>query len=93
MAVRVKDFDDAPSYPLPGLSYFWQDAEIPTATEWNNLAKLIELAVIARHSISISNSNRRKHINSSLIGKLYSPYRYIESSKAIVIFPLKKLAQ
>ena len=54
MALRVNDTADAPSSPLPGLSYFWHDAEKAPTTEWANWAHLFEMAVLARHSISIS---------------------------------------
>ena len=54
MALRVNDTDDAPSSPLPGLSYFWQDVEKTPTTEWANWVQLFELAVLARHGISIS---------------------------------------
>ena len=53
MALRVNDTDDAPS-SLPGLSYFWQDAEKTPTTERANWARLFEMAVLARHSLSIS---------------------------------------
>ena len=55
MALRANDSDDAPSSPLPGLSYFWQDAEKPPTIEWSTWAELFEISVKKnRHSISIS---------------------------------------
>ena len=54
MALRVNDTDDAPFSPLPGLSYFWQDAEKTPTTELANWAQLFEMEVLGRHSISIS---------------------------------------
>ena len=54
MALRANDTDDVPSSPLPGLSYFWQDAEKTPTSEWANWPQLFEMAVLARHSISIS---------------------------------------
>ena len=54
MALRVNEFVDASSSPLPGLSYSWQDADKSPTTEWNNWAELFEMAVLARHSIPIS---------------------------------------
>ena len=54
MALRVNDTDDAPSSPHPGLSDFWQDAEKTPTTEWAKRAQSLEMAVLARHSISIS---------------------------------------
>ena len=53
MALRVNDSDDATS-SLPGLSYFWQEADKSPTTEWNSWVELFEKAVLARHSISIS---------------------------------------
>ena len=53
MALRVNESDDEPSSLLLGLSYFWLDAD-KSATEWNSWAELFDMAVSARHSISIS---------------------------------------
>ena len=43
-----------PTSPLPGLSYFWQDADKSPTTEWNSWVELFEMAVLARHSSSTS---------------------------------------
>ena len=53
MALRVNGSDDATSCPLPGQSYFLQDADKSPTTEWNSWVELFEMAVLARHSISI----------------------------------------
>ena len=54
MAQRFNDSDDATSSLLPGLSYFWQDADKSPTTEWNSGVELFEMAVLARLSHSIS---------------------------------------
>ena len=39
---------------LPGISCFWQHAEMVPSTGWNNRIEKFELAALARHSISLS---------------------------------------
>ena len=45
--------------PLPGLNYFWQDAEKPPGYDWEQWIQLFEVATLARHSISVSEVLRR----------------------------------
>ena len=46
MELRAEDHNS--NSPLPGLNYFWQDAEKPPSYDW------VEVAVLARHSISMT---------------------------------------
>ena len=52
MALRAED--DNSNSPLPGLNYFWQDAEKPSRYDWEQWVQLFEVAVLARHSISMT---------------------------------------
>ena len=77
MALRVNDTDDAPSSPFPSLSYFWQEAKKKPTSEWANWAQLFKMAVIARHSISISevlmNPTKQDSSIPALLGNLTVP--------------------
>ena len=53
MARRADETDNSNS-PLPGLSYFWQDAEKPPGYDWDQWIHLFEVVALARHSISMS---------------------------------------
>ena len=57
MALRASEYDSFKS-PAPGLQYFWQDAEKPPTYEWEQWIQLFEVAVLARHSISITELTR-----------------------------------
>ena len=57
MALRAAD-DDQSNAPVPGLSYFWQDAEKSPSYDWDQWLQLFEVAVLARHSISVSELTR-----------------------------------
>ena len=52
MALRAED--DNYNSPLPGLSYFWQDAEKPPGYDWEQWVQLFEVAVLTGHSISMT---------------------------------------
>ena len=52
MALRADE--DHSNSPLPGLNYFWQDAEKPPGYDWEQWIQLFEVATLARHSISVS---------------------------------------
>ena len=52
MALRADE--DHSNAPLPGLNYFWQDAEKPPGYDWEQWIQLFEVATLARHSISVS---------------------------------------
>ena len=54
MALRANDSDDNSNSLVPGLHYFWQGAEKTPPYEWKQRIQLFEVAVLARHSISIS---------------------------------------
>ena len=57
MALRAAD-DDQSNATVPGLSYFWQDAEKSPSYDWDQWLQLFEVAVLARHSISVSELTR-----------------------------------
>ena len=46
MALRAAD-EDQPNAPVPGLSYFWQDAEKSPSYDWDQWLQLFEVAVLA----------------------------------------------
>ena len=52
MALRAEE--DSSNSPLPGVTYFWQDADKPPSYDWEQWRQLFEVAVLARHSISIT---------------------------------------
>ena len=52
MALRAEN--DNSNSPLHGLNYFWQDAEKPPSYDWEQWVQLFEVAVLARHSISMT---------------------------------------
>ena len=52
MALRADE--DHSNSPLPGLNYFWQDAEKPPGYDWEQWIQLFEVATLARHSILVS---------------------------------------
>ena len=52
MAPRAEE--DNSNSTLAGLSYFWQEAEKPPGSDWEQWVQLFEVAVLARHSISMT---------------------------------------
>ena len=54
MALRAAD-EDQSNAPVPGLSYFWQKSP---SYDWDQWLQLFEVAVLARHSISVSELTR-----------------------------------
>ena len=53
MALRASE-EDSSNSPVPGLHYFWQEAEKLPTYEWEQWTQLFEVAVLARHSISVT---------------------------------------
>ena len=53
MALRATD-DESSNSPAPGLNYFWQEAEKEPSYEWEQWQQLFEVAVLARHSIAVT---------------------------------------
>ena len=84
MALRANDTDDVPSSPLPGLSYFWQDAEKTPTSEWANWLQLFEMAVLARHSISISEVLKNPTENDPSIPALLGNLTVTTAAKKVV---------
>ena len=50
MALRSEK--DSSNSPLPGVTYFWQDADKPPNYDWDQWVQFFEVAVLARHPIS-----------------------------------------
>ena len=84
MALRANDTDDVPSSPLPGLSNFWQDAEKTPTSKWANWAQLFEMAVLARHSISISEVLKNPTENDPSIPALLGNLLVATAAKKVV---------
>ena len=57
MALRdssSNETDENSTTPVSGLHYFWQEADKTPSYEWEQWVQLFEVAVLARHSISVS---------------------------------------
>ena len=57
MALRSTD-DESSNSPVPDLNYFWQEAEKEPSYDWEQWKQLFEVAVLARHSISVTEITR-----------------------------------
>ena len=57
MALRSTD-DESSNSPLPGLNYLWQEAEKESSYDWEQWQQLFEVAVLVRHSISVTEITR-----------------------------------
>ena len=57
MALRSTDNESSNS-PVPGLNYFWQEDEKEPSYDWEQWQQLFEVAVLARHSISVTEITR-----------------------------------
>ena len=57
MALRSTD-DESSNSPVPGLNYFWQETEKEPSHDWEQWQQLFEVAVLARHSISVTEITR-----------------------------------
>ena len=75
MALQV-DYDNSNS-PLPGLSYFWQEADKPPGYDREQWVQIFEVAVLARHSISMTQPRRdadqQNPRNAAMMGNLEVP--------------------
>ena len=72
MALRAED--DNSNSPLPGISYFWQEADKPPGYDWEQWVQLFEVAFLARHSISMTellrNADHQNSRNAAMMGNL-----------------------
>ena len=72
MALRAEE--DNSNSPLPGLSYFWQEAEKPPGYDWEQWVQLFEVAVLARHSIAMTEllrvADQQNPRNAAMMGNL-----------------------
>ena len=57
MALRASE-EDCSNSPVPSLQHFWQEAAKPPTYEWEQWIQLFEVAVFARHSISVTELTR-----------------------------------
>ena len=57
MALRASE-EDSSNSPMPGLQYFCQEAEKSPTYEWEQWIQPFEVAVLARHSISLTELTR-----------------------------------
>ena len=75
MALRAED--DNSNSALPGLSYFWQEADKPPGYDWEQWVQLFEVAVQARHSISMTEllreADEQNPRNAAMMGNLEVP--------------------
>ena len=73
MALRSNE-DESSSSPVPGLNYFWQEAENEHSYDWEQWQQLLEVAVLARYSFSVTEITRNMDEQSprvpALIGNL-----------------------
>ena len=53
MALRASE-EDCSNSPVPGLQYFSLEAKKSPTYEWEQWIQLFEVAVLARHSISVT---------------------------------------
>ena len=77
MALRASssnETDENSNSPVPCLHYFWQEADKTPSYEWEQWVQLFEVAVLARHSISVSELIREEDQNNprnaALMGNL-----------------------
>ena len=66
MAVRPTE-DVTSNSTVPGLNYFWQEAEKEPSYDWEQWQQLFEVAVLARHSISVSEITRNVEEQNPLV--------------------------
>ena len=57
MALRSNE-DESFISPVPGLNYFWQEAETEPSYDLEQWQQLFVVAVLARHSISVTEITR-----------------------------------
>ena len=59
---------------LPGVTYFWQDADKPPSYDWDQWVQLFEVTVLARHPISMTEllrtADKQHPRKSALMGNL-----------------------
>ena len=77
MALRassLNETDENSNSPVPGLHHFWQEADKTPSYEREQWVQLFEVAVLARHSISVSELIREEDQNNprsaALMGNL-----------------------
>ena len=66
MALRANssnETDENSNSPVPGFHYFRLEADKTTSYEWEQWVQLFEVAVLARHSISVSELVREEDQN------------------------------
>ena len=82
MALRAED--DNSNSPLPGLSYFWQDAEKPLGYDWEQWVEFFEVAVLARHSISMTELLREADEQNPRIAAMMGNLEEVPAKRTLV---------
>ena len=67
MALSHND-EDISNSPVAVLTYFWQQAGKPPTYDWEQWIQLFEVAILARHSISIYELIREEVANNPILG-------------------------
>ena len=72
MALRADEENS--NSPFPGVTYFWQEADKSPSNDWEHWMQLFEVAVLARHSISITellrNADQQNPRQATLMGNM-----------------------
>ena len=72
MALRAEE--DSSHSPFPVVTNFWEDADKPPSYDWDQGVQISEVAVLARHSISITEllrtADEQHHTEVALMGNL-----------------------
>ena len=82
MALRAED--DNSNSPLPGLSYFWQEAEKPPGYDWEQWVQLFEVAVLASHSISMTELLREADDQNPRIAEVMGNLEEVPAKRGLV---------
>ena len=75
---------DYSNSPLPGLSYFWQEAEKPPGYDRQQWVQLFEVAVLARHSISMIELLRKADEQNPRIAAMMGNLEQMPAKKKLV---------
>ena len=83
MALR-STHDESSNSPVPGLNYFWQEAEKEPSYDWEQWQQLFEVAVLARHSISVTEITRTGDEQNPCVPALMGNLKENASARKIV---------
>ena len=92
MALRADE--EHSNSPLPGMIYFWQDAEKPPGYDWEQwLIQVFEVATLARHSISVSEVLREADQQNPRAAALMGNLEEIPAKRKVVNLLSSQLAK